>query len=187
MNRRRHRPAPENDEQLALSGVAAIPKPGDGERAWSDLDDAPIGRAPYTLLAIECGAERGLGVVGEAITKSSELSCASAQPAECAEEGLRVWLLRHWIGLRTSGGDANPCGGRSRLRALDVFGRWPFLPVDDIEFHELAFIEGLVAVPLDRGMMYETILLTVGAGDEAEPFRLVEPLHGTGRSHILNS
>src|SRR4051812_17426051 len=36
-------------------------------------------------------------------------------------------------------------------------------------------------------MMDEAILLAVGAADEAESLRLVEPLDGAGRSHVLNS
>jgi hypothetical protein len=34
--------------------------------------------------------------------------------------------------------------------------------------------------------MDETVFLAVAAGNEAEPFRVVEPLYGAGCTHCLN-
>src|SRR5690349_5461568 len=76
---------------------------------------------------------------------------------------------------------------RSRAKPLDVLRRRSFLPLDDVEFHELALVEGLVTTALDGGVVHEAIFLTIGTADETEALRLVEPLHGTRRSHILNS
>src|SRR3982751_1043255 len=80
------------------------------------------------------------------------------------------------------------CGaGRSGAQAPHVLRGRSLLPLDDVELHRFAFGKRLVALTLDCGMMDEAILLAVGAADEAESLRLVEPLDGAGRSHVLNS
>lgn len=82
--------APQNDEQLAIGCVVAIPKPSHGDGARSHLDDASPRRAPDAQLAIECGTERGFGGIDETFPKPRELSGVRGQSLECAQERRRV-------------------------------------------------------------------------------------------------
>src|SRR5688572_7703901 len=65
----------------------------------------------------------------------------------------------------------------------DVLRRRALLALHDIELNPLTLGERLEAAPLNGRMMDEAILLTILAGDEAETLRVVEPLHGAGRTH----
>jgi hypothetical protein len=54
------------------------------------------------------------------------------------------------------------------------------------ELDLLAFFERLEAAHLDRGVMREKVFTALGRGNEAEAFRVVEPLYGTGcHCHLL--
>src|SRR5664279_1313096 len=64
-----------------------------------------------------------------------------------------------------------------------VLSRGTLLPLDDIELHRLAFGQRLEAAALDRAVVDEAVLLTVVRGDEAEPLRVVEPLHFACDTH----
>src|SRR5688500_17363519 len=72
--------------------------------------------------------------------------------------------------------------GRS-AQAHDVLGRGALLALHHVELHALALGERLEARALDGRVVDEAVLLTVVTRDEAEALRVVEPLHGTGRTH----
>src|SRR5690606_28252369 len=65
----------------------------------------------------------------------------------------------------------------------DVLGRRALLGLDDLELHALPLRERPEALALDGRVVDEAILRAVLRGDEPEALRLVEPLHGTGRTH----
>src|SRR5688500_14011154 len=67
----------------------------------------------------------------------------------------------------------------------DVLGGGALLALDDLELDPVAFLQRLEAVPLNRRIVNEAVLLAVLRRDEAEALRVVEPLHGTGRTHAL--
>src|SRR5690348_5543438 len=65
----------------------------------------------------------------------------------------------------------------------DVLRGWSFWPLDNVEFHRIAFSESLEAAPLNGAVVHEAILRAVVRGNEAETLRVVEPLHFAGRTH----
>jgi hypothetical protein len=72
------------------------------------------------------------------------------------------------------------------LELDDVLSRRALLALDDVELDALAFGEGLEALRLNCGMMYEAVLLAVFWRDKTEPLRVIEPLHDTGGAcHLL--
>src|ERR671924_2443451 len=75
---------------------------------------------------------------------------------------------------------------RRFLQGLDVVRLQSLGPALHLELDLLAFLEGLEAGHLDRGVMREQILAAFARGDEAEAFGIVEPLNGTG-CHLLTS
>src|ERR1700694_3684802 len=70
--------------------------------------------------------------------------------------------------------------GVERLERLDVRRLQALRPFLHLELDLLAFLQRLEAVHLDRGVMREQIFAAFSRGDEAEAFRVVEPLDGTG-------
>src|SRR5690349_7388898 len=67
----------------------------------------------------------------------------------------------------------------------DVFGRGALGTMDDVELNALTLGERAEATALNRGMMDEAVLLTTFGRDKAKALRVVEPLHGAGRtSHV---
>src|ERR671937_554339 len=71
----------------------------------------------------------------------------------------------------------------SAAELLDVLGGRALLALHDVELHALALGERLEPRALDGRVMHEAVLLAVVARDEAEALRVVEPLHGAGRTH----
>src|SRR6266436_5783928 len=72
------------------------------------------------------------------------------------------------------------------LQLDDVLRRRALLALHDFELDPLAFGQGLEALFLNCGVMHEAVLLAVLGRDEAEPLRIVEPLHGTGDTcHLM--
>src|SRR5262245_46588796 len=69
------------------------------------------------------------------------------------------------------------------LERLDVGCRRTLLALRHVERYLLSLFQRLVARHLDRRVMGKEILAAVIRGDEAEAFRVVEPLHGTC-SHV---
>ena len=67
----------------------------------------------------------------------------------------------------------------SRLR--DVGRLWSFLTLNDFELYPIALGQGLEAVPLDGAEVNEDVGASL-AGDEAVTLRVVEPLHGAGKT-----
>src|SRR4051812_43477045 len=65
----------------------------------------------------------------------------------------------------------------------DVLRSRALRALNHVELHGLALGEGLEAVSLNGGVVHEAILLAVRGGDEAKALRVVEPLHGAGRTH----
>src|SRR6185503_13170636 len=74
---------------------------------------------------------------------------------------------------------------RSNRQLGHVLGGRALLPLHDVEFDTLTLGERLVAVALNCGMMNEAVLLAAFARDEAKTLRIVEPLHGTSRTHCV--
>src|SRR5262249_460824 len=74
---------------------------------------------------------------------------------------------------------------RSTTQLGHVLRGGAFLTLHDVELDALAFGEGLEAATLDRGVVDEAILLSLFRRDEAEGLRIVEPLDGAGRTHVL--
>jgi hypothetical protein len=73
-----------------------------------------------------------------------------------------------------------------RLQRLDVRRLQALGTTLHFELDLLAFLEGLEAAHLDRGVMREQVFTALGRGNEAEAFRVVEPLYGTGcHVHLL--
>jgi hypothetical protein len=68
----------------------------------------------------------------------------------------------------------------------DVLRLGTFPAGSDIEFHTLTLFEGLVALALDSGEMYEDVV-TLLARDETEAFISVEKFDSTLRHAILVS
>src|SRR6266702_274070 len=78
---------------------------------------------------------------------------------------------------------AGTAGG---LELDDVLRRRALLTLHDVELDALALGQGLEALRLDRGVMHEAVLFAVLGRDEAEAFRVVEPLYDTGDAcHLL--
>src|SRR5205085_8591192 len=73
-------------------------------------------------------------------------------------------------------------GERSVSRARDVFRSRTFSALHEVEFHRLALCQRLEAVALNRAVMHETVSVAAIGRDESESFRVVEPLHLTGRA-----
>src|SRR5688500_20292727 len=68
-------------------------------------------------------------------------------------------------------------------RARDVLGGRPLLALHDVELHRVTLGQRLEAAALDGAVVDEAVLRAVVGGDEAEPLRVVEPLHLAGRAH----
>jgi hypothetical protein len=58
---------------------------------------------------------------------------------------------------------------------------WALLALNDLELNAIAFGQGLEAVPLDGAEVNEDVWPPL-VGDEAVALRVVEPLHGAGKS-----
>jgi hypothetical protein len=70
-------------------------------------------------------------------------------------------------------------------KLYDVSGLRAFLPLDDFEFHLIAFLQALVALGIDSAVVNENIR-TIIAPNESEPFGIVEPLDRSSQtSHVL--
>src|SRR5687767_13855871 len=82
--------------------------------------------------------------------------------------GARSWVSRREVCLACL---AHVLGGRT-LR-----------PLDDVEFDCIALGQGLEAAALNGTVVHEAVFGAVIRRDEAEPFRVVEPLHFAGRTH----
>ena len=59
----------------------------------------------------------------------------------------------------------------------DVGGLLTFGAGDDVEFDAVTFAEGFEFVASDAGVMHKNVRAAIVAADEAETFRVVEPLH----------
>jgi hypothetical protein len=79
-------------------------------------------------------------------------------------------FLLHWY-LRRHGTGSGHLRYISRLR--------PLLPLYDLELYLIAFGKRLEAAALNRAVVNEDVRPTL-TGNEPEPFRVVEPLHGAG-------
>src|SRR5512141_699553 len=55
--------------------------------------------------------------------------------------------------------------------------------LDHVELDLLALGEGLEPLHLDRGVVYEAVLAPGLRRNKAKALRVVEPLHGSGRTH----
>ena len=55
---------------------------------------------------------------------------------------------------------------------------WPFLALNDVEFHFVAFFQGFIAVELNRRVMHENIWPVI-TSDESVALGIVEPLNLT--------
>lgn len=87
-------------------------------------------------------------------------------------------LVCHWFGgSRISPAEPQLWG----LQGLNVVGLWSFSTVSDLEFHMLAFVEGLISRPGDLRVMHEEISAAVVGRDESDTFFAVELLHGALR------
>lgn len=129
-----------NDEELAFARIAPIANPGDGHGRSADLNDASVGRPSEAALAIAGLAELTGDAIGQTIAESCKLSRGSTQRARGAEERMAVRFLSHVISLprpRHTLAAALP----SRAQPLDVLSGGPLLPIDHVEFHQLAFVE----------------------------------------------
>src|SRR5437764_6828788 len=58
-----------------------------------------------------------------------------------------------------------------------VGGLWSFLPLDDFEFHWIAFLQALVALARNRAVVDKHVGPVI-ASDEPIAFCIVEPLYG---------
>src|SRR5689334_17429221 len=86
-----------------------------------------------------------------------------------------------------------PCGARillfrstyvAGLRGLAHILRGRTLgALHDVELHGVAFSEGLEPAACNGAVVHEAIFRAVIGCDEAEPLRVVEPLHFAGRTH----
>jgi hypothetical protein len=66
----------------------------------------------------------------------------------------------------------------------DVGGFRAFVGRHDVEFDRVIFREAFEAFALNRGEMHEHIRRAIFRSDEAEPFRVIEPLYFTFGSHV---
>src|SRR3954470_20565634 len=88
-----------------------------------------------------------------------------------------------------SAGGPKPQTARAPARGFDFLGSGlpdvlrlqPLRPLHDLELDLLPFRERAEAIHLDGGVMTEDVVSASILGDEAEPLRVVEPLHGTSR------
>src|ERR1700681_2930831 len=64
-----------------------------------------------------------------------------------------------------------------------VLSRRTFLSLHDVELHHVALSERFEAAALDGAVVHEAVLLPIVGRDEAEPLRVIEPLHLAGRTH----
>ena len=69
-------------------------------------------------------------------------------------------------------------------QAGHVLRRWALGALHDVELNSFPFGQGLEAVALNRAVVDEAVLLAAVRGDEAEAFRVVEPLHLACRTHV---
>ena len=71
------------------------------------------------------------------------------------------------------------------LGFFDVGGFRAFFGRHDVEFDRIIFREAFEAFALDRGKMYEHIRRAIFRCDEAEPFRVIEPLYFAFCTHVV--
>lgn len=62
--------------------------------------------------------------------------------------------------------------------ADDLVGLGALLPLDNIEFHLVTFLQTFVPIDLDGAVMHEDVRAVVPS-DEAVPFRIIEPFDFT--------
>src|SRR4051812_17477677 len=80
--------------------------------------------------------------------------------------------------------DPSPHSRPGGLRLGDVLRRGTLRSLHDVELHSVSLGQRLEAVALDRAVVHEAVFLTAVRGDEAEPLRVVEPLHLALRTHV---
>src|SRR5204863_6385822 len=68
--------------------------------------------------------------------------------------------------------------GRRSAEGGDLAGLGPLLALLDVERHALAFVEALVPVLLDRGVVHEHVRAATVGCEEAVALLAVEPLDG---------
>lgn len=68
---------------------------------------------------------------------------------------------------------------------LNVGGFRAFVGRHDVEFDRVIFRQAFKAFCGDRGEMNEHIRRTILRSDEAESFRVIEPLHFASCAHVI--
>jgi len=71
-----------------------------------------------------------------------------------------------------------PCQ-ETGLHSRHIDCRWTFLALLDIEAHFLTFVECLVTIACNCGVVNEYVLAAIFRSDETETFRRVKPLNCT--------
>ena len=71
-----------------------------------------------------------------------------------------------------------PENGLDSFDAGYLIGLGSFRPLDDVELYLVTFLQGFVAVQLNRAVVYEDIR-TVVTAEESVPLGIIEPLHCT--------
>src|SRR5688500_1877901 len=84
---------------------------------------------------------------------------------------------------RPSVGLRRPQSRASDTQLRDVLCGRALLALHHVELDTLTLAQGLEALALDGRVMDEAVLLAALGRDEAEALRVVEPLHGAGRTH----
>jgi hypothetical protein len=87
-------------------------------------------------------------------------------------------LLSGWPDLTVTIG-----AGRSVTELDYVLCCWTLLALHDVELDPLTLRKGLESTSLNRGVVYETIALTIFWRDETVSLGVVEPLHFPGSTH----
>jgi len=67
----------------------------------------------------------------------------------------------------------------ANLHRRDVYRRWAFLALLDVEAHFLTFVKCLVTITSDGCVVNEYVLSAIFRSDKAKTFRRVEPLYCT--------
>jgi hypothetical protein len=67
----------------------------------------------------------------------------------------------------------------------DVGGFRAFVGRHDVEFDRVIFREAFEAFALNRGEMHEHVRRAIFRSDEAEPFRVIEPLNFSFCTHVF--
>jgi hypothetical protein len=70
------------------------------------------------------------------------------------------------------------------LNLHDIRGLWPFLTVDNLEFHYIPFLKALVTLSIQSAVVNEYIG-TIVTPDKTKALRVIEPLYGSFQFHFL--